>query len=211
MMAEGSINSLPTLKAPFPAFGGKSLVADAVWERLGDVRNYVEPFCFSAAVLLRRPADHQIEIETINDRNHFVANFWRSVKRDPEGVAHWADWPVSETDLHARHQWLVGSTEARSKLLEVAEDPEFYDVKIAGWWCWGACCWIGTGWCDEQESEDCSLPIRTGKIKRPAIGGGGMAKASTQTIGRSSLTRSRAAEESMATMPLPHANSGENG
>lgn len=30
------------LKAPFPAFGGKSQVASLVWERLGEPRNYID-------------------------------------------------------------------------------------------------------------------------------------------------------------------------
>lgn len=25
-------------------------------------------------------------------------------------------------------------------------DPDYFDVKTAGWWVWGACAWIGTGW-----------------------------------------------------------------
>lgn len=32
------------LKAPFIWFGGKRHVASAVWDALGDVDNYVEPF-----------------------------------------------------------------------------------------------------------------------------------------------------------------------
>jgi hypothetical protein len=32
-----------TLKAPFPWFGGKSRAASLVWQRFGEVRNYVEP------------------------------------------------------------------------------------------------------------------------------------------------------------------------
>src|SRR5689334_19180994 len=53
----GHISSMPrnTLKAPFPWFGGKSRVASLVWERFGEVRNYVEPFAGSLAVLLGRP------------------------------------------------------------------------------------------------------------------------------------------------------------
>jgi DNA adenine methylase len=43
------------LKAPFPYFGGKSKIAGAVWQRFGDVQNYVEPFCGSATMLLARP------------------------------------------------------------------------------------------------------------------------------------------------------------
>ncbi len=138
-----------TLKAPFPAFGGKSRIAAKVWEALGpDVRNYVEPFCFSSAMLLRRPGGPG-PVETINDRNAFVANFWRAVRADPEAVAAHADWPVNEVDLHARHRWLVTSDEAHARLEAVRRDPEAFDAKIAGWWCWGACCWIGSGWCDE--------------------------------------------------------------
>ncbi len=29
-------------------------------------------------------------------------------------------------------------------------DPEYYDAKIAGWWLWGQCIWIGSGWCSVQ-------------------------------------------------------------
>lgn len=138
-----------TLKAPFPAFGGKSRIARVVWDRLGaDVRNYVENFAFSSAVLLRRPGGAGA-VETINDRNAFVSNFWRAVQRDPAAVAAHADWPVNEVDLHARHRWLVTSDEAAAILERVREDPDAYDARIAGWWCWGACCWIGSGWCDE--------------------------------------------------------------
>ena len=32
------------LQAPFPWFGGKSQDAHIVWERFGNVPNYVEPF-----------------------------------------------------------------------------------------------------------------------------------------------------------------------
>lgn len=74
------MNTGPALKAPFPAFGGKSRVAAEVWRRFGDVRNYVEPFCFSAAVLLKRPGFVTGAVETINDRNLFVANFSERAK-----------------------------------------------------------------------------------------------------------------------------------
>jgi site-specific DNA-adenine methylase len=137
----------PALKAPFPAFGGKSRIADLVWARLGNVRNAIEPFCFSSAWLLRRP--HEPQVETINDLNHFVANFWRAVQTDPAAVAMHADWPVNEDDLHARHRWLVQSEIANEAMSRVRAEPDFFDAKIAGWWCWGACCWIGSGWCDD--------------------------------------------------------------
>jgi len=133
------------LKAPFPYFGGKRRVAELVWERLGDCDNVIEPFCGSAAFLLARP--HPPRIETVNDADCMVANFWRATQRDPEGVAGHADGPVNEADLHARHRWLVLSPEAAEFRRRMRTDPDYFDPRVAGWWCWGLCCWIGGGWC----------------------------------------------------------------
>lgn len=134
-----------TVSAPFPYFGGKSKAAPMVWSRFGTVDNYVEPFCGSSAMLLGAPDGQRVE--TINDADGFVANFWRSVAQDPDGVAHHADWPVIEADLESRHAWLV---QRSARLRWQLEDPEFYDSKIAGWWVWGACAWIGSGWCSGE-------------------------------------------------------------
>jgi len=131
-------------KTPFPWFGGKSRVADVVWAALGEVTNYVEPFFGSGAVLMLRP-DGAGKIETVNDADGFVANFWRALQYNPEQVAHHADWPVNECDLHARHLWLVGQRERITERL--MGDSEWYDAKAAGWWAWGQSCWIGSGWC----------------------------------------------------------------
>jgi hypothetical protein len=59
------------LSAPFPWFGGKSRAAPLIWDRLGDVVNYVEPFFGSGAVLLGRPGG-ATGIETVNDQDGFV-------------------------------------------------------------------------------------------------------------------------------------------
>lgn len=127
----------------FPYFGGKSSIAGVVWSALGNVENYVEPFFGSGATLFLRP--HSPRIETVNDADGFVANFWRAVKCDPQAVAEHADNPVNECDLHARHLWLVGNRERITDRL--CGDPDWFDAKAAGWWCWGLCCWIGSGWC----------------------------------------------------------------
>ena len=134
--------SFPILKAPFPWFGGKSRVAEEVWDRFGDVVNFVEPFAGSLAVLLGRPTSPQTE--TVNDIDAYLSNFWRSVRCGPAATAEWCDWPVNEADLHARHLWLVNQTEFRERM---KTDPDFYDPKIAGWWVWGISQWIGGGWC----------------------------------------------------------------
>lgn len=139
--------SSSVLKAPFPYFGGKSAVADLVWARLGDPDNYVEPFAGTAATLLRRPKPGKIE--TINDRNHFVTNFWRSVQHSIDRVVEFADGPVNEADLHSRHTWLMQSEQSIEFQKRMASEPDYFDSQIAGWWVWGQCCWIGGGWCDD--------------------------------------------------------------
>jgi DNA adenine methylase len=132
------------LKAPFPYFGGKSRVAAEVWARFGDAQNYVEPFFGSGAVLLSRP--HDPGTETVNDLNGWLTNFWRAIQADPEGVAAWTDYPVSELDLHARGDWLFYGAEATAFVEQMRSDPDYCDVKRAGWWVWGQCAWIGSGW-----------------------------------------------------------------
>lgn len=122
-------------------------MADIVWQRFGDVDTYNEPFAGSLAVLLERPTPARIE--TVNDLDCYLSNFWRALAQDPDGVAKHADWPVNEADLHARHRWLVEV--ARPTAQRVMKEPEFYDVKIAGWWVWGQCLWIGSGWCQRPE------------------------------------------------------------
>ena len=105
--------------APFPYFGGKSRCISLTWPRFGAVHNYVEPFAGSAAMLLGRPEPFE-GTETLNDADGMVANFWRAIEHDPEGVCDAADNPVNEADLHARHAWLHRQAERRSRLLKAA-------------------------------------------------------------------------------------------
>jgi len=144
---------------PFPWFGGKSRAAELVWSRFGNIEHYIEPFAGSLAVLLNKPKNVICRV-TVNDLDGFIANFWRAAANTPEQVAHYADWPVNETDLHARHKWLVNRQAFRRRLLD---DPHYYDAKIAGWWVWGIALWIGAGWCDPNSLGG----------KRPHLSGSG--------------------------------------
>jgi DNA adenine methylase len=169
-----------TYKAPFPYIGGKSLIASEVWARFGDVPNYVEPFFGSGSVLFKRPMEHEWWnlTETVNDADGMVANFWRALQADPQAVAEAADWPVSECDLHARHAWLKGQREDLTRRLE--GDPEFFDAKVAGWWVWATCLWIGTGfdadgpWVVVDGELVCISRERGVKRQRPHLGNAGM-------------------------------------
>lgn len=132
------------LKAPFPYFGGKRSIARDVWSRLGAPKQYIEPFCGSAAVLLAAPKAASLEV--VCDMNGFIANFWRAIKHQPAAVAEAADYPVSHIDLGARHAWLM---EQRARIGNEMQAPDWPgDAKVAGWWLWGHCCWIGSGWCE---------------------------------------------------------------
>lgn len=148
-----------SLKAPFPYPGGKSRVAGEAWQAFGRVRNYVEPFFGSGAVLWGNPHPEGM-IETICDKDAWVANFWRAVALDPEAVAFWADWPVSEACLTARHRWLMRNRERINR--ELFDDPDFYDAKMAGWWVWGISQWIGSGWCGKGKDWN-QIPCADGK------------------------------------------------
>ena len=164
------------LRAPFPWFGGKSRAADAVWAAFGDVPNYVEPFFGSGATLLGRPRGAG-KIETVNDLDGNIANFWRSIQHDPEAVAEWCDYPVNEIELNARHGWLVEHVGRMTTKLR--ESCDYYDAKIAGWWVWGICQWIGAGWCSPE-----ARPL-SGKSNRPVMShaGSGVHRSKLPTVG----------------------------
>ena len=154
------------LKAPFPYFGAKSTVADVIWSRFGDVKNYVEPFFGSGAVLLARPDEHfqgdSARIETVNDINAWLTNFWRACQKQPNVTSYWADQPTSELDLHARgdamfYRGMTGSDDKFRTPEQFVEalraDEEWFDPKLAGLWVWGLSNWIGDDWSAKKESE----------------------------------------------------------
>jgi len=161
-------------------FGGKSRCANLIWRALGDVRNYVEPFFGSGAVLLARPRPFR-GTETVNDACQFVENFWRAVQAEPDTVAKWLDWPVNETRLEAVHKWLVTAARKEEHARRMKDEMGYYDPKIAGLWCWGLCAWIGKGWCagawygpDDERNAGTGVNVRDKQRggKRPHLNRG---------------------------------------
>lgn len=135
------------MKSLFPYFGAKSKIVEDIWDHLGDTDTYLEPFCGSAAVLFGRPGSHK-SVETINDLDGFITNCWRSIKYYPEKVAQYADYPVSELDVEARHHYLCHNYASLIDKMRI--DVEYCDPKLAGYWIYGACIWIGGGWCCDK-------------------------------------------------------------
>ena len=81
------------------------------------------------------------------------------MRDDHEALAREADYPTIHQDLTARQKWLMEwSRENRERL---SEDPDYHDVRAAGWWAWGASNWLGPGWCI------------TGEEQRPRVGNEG--------------------------------------
>jgi DNA adenine methylase len=165
-----------------PYFGGKSKAADLLWSRFGaDCGNYVDPFFGSGAVWLNRPKEYA-GWATVNDLSGDIANVWRSMQADPDAVAEAAFWPVNECDLHARHLWLVNNAAKLSGRLMA--DPGYHEPRTAGWWIWGACSWIGGGWCagdgpwhaEPDEEGIATLTLGDGGVgvnrQLPHLGGG---------------------------------------
>lgn len=133
------------LKPVFPYFGKKQRIASVIWGRLGNPAHYAEPFLGSAAVLLARPQPGPHEI--VNDKDQYIANFWRAIQRDPEKTAHWADCPINHCEMEARHKWLCWHVRKREHQERMRDDPDYYDARIAGYWVYVQSLWIGAGVC----------------------------------------------------------------
>jgi len=136
-----------SLKSGLVYFGGKSIISKSIWEKIGYVENYVEPFCGSIAVLLSNP--NPPKIETINDKDCLVTNFWRSIKYNPKETFNFAEAPPNEIDLHAKQKYITNFVDDNF-INNMESNPEFYNPKIAGWWAWGLCCSIGNNWMQKK-------------------------------------------------------------
>ena len=133
------------MKPIFPYFGGKRRAAAQVWEALGTVDRYIEPFFGSGAVLLGAPVRPKSEL--VNDLSHHVANLWRALQADPETVWRVASAPCSEVELKARAAWL-----------KAWKAPDFSDLSAcdcyaAGVWLWSACVAIKAGCADLHRGD----------------------------------------------------------
>jgi hypothetical protein len=125
------VSSSP-LVAPFKWRGGKRLVAPLVWQRFGRVGHYCEPFCGGAAVLLGRPSP--AGLETINDLDGLLCNFWRSIKLQPTVVSSLMRSPPSDVDMRSRHAWL---RDQRIDIERQLADPTYCNPLAGAWWAWG--------------------------------------------------------------------------
>ena len=141
MPSRGTIVATSPLKAPMPYWGGKSKAAPVVWQRFGPVKAYIEPFFGSGAVLLQSPYG-PATTEVVHDINSLICNLFRSLQRDPDLVAYWADFPCNHTEFAARRKEIQRRYEG---LTERLLDWGYYDAELAGLYCWYLSNDIGIG------------------------------------------------------------------
>lgn len=69
------------MKPPITYLGGKLSIADQIVDLLPPHEHYVEPFAGSLAVLLAKPPSR---VETVNDLDGDLMNFWRVMRDEPD-------------------------------------------------------------------------------------------------------------------------------
>jgi DNA adenine methylase len=72
------------MRPPFAYYGGKTSLADRIVDLLPQHTHYVEPFAGSLAVLLAKPRS---KMETVNDLDQDLMNFWRVLRDQPDELA----------------------------------------------------------------------------------------------------------------------------
>jgi DNA adenine methylase len=83
---------------PFSYYGGKTRIAEGIADLLPEHQHYVEPFAGSLAVLLAKHSPSHME--TVNDLDHAIVEFWRVLRDRPAALAR-----ACALTPHARHEW----------------------------------------------------------------------------------------------------------
>jgi len=124
-------------------------------------------------VLLNRPDYNPTKhMETVCDKDGYVANAWRGMQFAPDELAKFCDWPVNHADLNARRKYLNDNADLLPRL---CDDPEYFDAKMAGYWIWAMSCWIGSGLTrkDSMPRVDGEVGVNQFRGKRLNLGNAG--------------------------------------
>jgi DNA adenine methylase len=71
------------MKPPFPYYGGKTRIADQIVAMMPRHLHYVEPFAGALSVLLAKPRS---PLETVNDKNEDLVNFFRVLREQTDDL-----------------------------------------------------------------------------------------------------------------------------
>ena len=116
------------MKPPFTYFGGKTSIAERIVALLPPHEHYVEPFAGSLAVLLAKPPS---PMETVNDLDGDLMNFWRVLRDDPADLERaCALTPHSRAEYLASYDLPADDLE-RARRVWVQPDPGPRRVRCA--------------------------------------------------------------------------------
>lgn len=85
------------MKPPIPYFGSKQTIAHWIVRMLPPHEHYVEPYAGSLAVLLAKAPS---PLETVNDLDRHLVNFWRVLREQPERLEQ-----ACALTPHSRHEY----------------------------------------------------------------------------------------------------------
>jgi len=139
------MKKLATYKPPIIYFGTKHKIAQTIWQELGDVTHYIEPFGGSGVIACNRP--DSVGRVILNDQDCLLINALRVVRDKKEELIS----ALSTFGLRRCESDMMG---AQLQLIRVRNDitekinanPEFSDVKYAAYWIYGNNIWLGAGW-----------------------------------------------------------------
>ena len=180
------------LKAPYPYDGGKSKASEVLMGGLGLEPGALPPVvtvndqnCYVANFWRAVTADPEAVAQhadwPVNEADMHARHRWLL------GIA--PDWPAPEYPEapkslaeDQRAAWSAGwyacyrGEHASWKAAfqhRIRRDPDYFDVRFAGWWCWGMCMWIGSGWCNDTHEGGTKAPFDRNAGCRPHLGDGG--------------------------------------
>lgn len=101
------------MKPPFSYYGGKQRIASQIVALLPPHRHYVEPFAGSLSILLAKPPT---KLETVNDLDGDLVNFWRVLRDRPDELIRVAAFtPHSRDELAAARDLSVDDDLERAR------------------------------------------------------------------------------------------------
>jgi DNA adenine methylase len=120
------------MKPPFTYFGGKTAIASRIVAMLPVHEHYVEPFAGSLAVLLAKPPS---PMETVNDLDGELMNFWRILRERPADLERaCALTPHSRAELDLAYQPATDDLErARRIWIRLTQARSGQHFKRTGW------------------------------------------------------------------------------
>lgn len=119
------------MKPPFTYFGGKTMIADRIVALLPPHKHYVEPFAGSLAVLL---AKRRSQVETVNDLDGDLVNFWRCLRDRPEEMIRaCALTPHSRAEYLAAYEPVEDDLERARRTWVTISQGRAGTLKRSGW------------------------------------------------------------------------------